>query len=62
MQESNFETKIEKAKEILEKLMSPEITLAQSVEAYESGMKELSEATKMLEEARIKINEIKTAQ
>ena len=51
--------KIEKAKAILQKLMNPEITLAESVKAYEEGIKELQEATKMLETAKLKINEIK---
>ena len=55
-----FEEKLENSKKILEKLMNPEITLADSVKAYEQGMKELSEAQKMLEEAQIKIQEIKT--
>ena len=55
----SFEQKIEKAKAILQKLMNPEITLAESVKAYEEGIKELQEATKMLETAKLKINEIK---
>lgn len=58
--ELSFETKLESSKKILETLMNPEITLEDSVKAYETGMKELSEAQKMLEEAQIKINEIKT--
>ena len=57
----NFEEKIERAKQILEKLMDPEITLAESVKAYEEGVKELSDATKLLEEAKLKINEIKAS-
>jgi len=55
----NFETKLDNAKEILETLMSPEITLENSVKAYETGMKELAEAQKFLEDATIKIQEIK---
>lgn len=55
----DFESKLQNAKEILEKLMNPEITLEDSVKAYEQGMKELSDAQKMLEDAQIKINEIK---
>ena len=58
---ASFEEKIEHAKKILEKLMDPEITLAQSVKAYEEGIKELNEATKLLEEAKLKINEIKAS-
>jgi exodeoxyribonuclease VII small subunit len=59
MAKENFEKKLENAKAILEKLMNPEITLQESVKAYEQGMKELSEAQKMLQEAQLKIQEIK---
>jgi len=37
-----------------------QITLQDSVKAYEKGMKELSDAQKMLEDAQIKIQEIKS--
>ena len=57
----DFEKKLESAKEILETLMQPEITLQNSVKAYEKGMKELNEASKMLEDAQIKITEIKAS-
>lgn len=57
---TDFETKLDSAKKILETLMNPEITLEDSVKAYEKGMSELTEAQKMLEEATIKINEIKS--
>jgi len=60
--EESFEEKLQKAKEILETLMSPEITLENSLKAYETGMKELSEAQKMLEDATLKIQEIKLSQ
>ncbi len=56
----NFESKLESAKKILKTLMNPDITLQDSVKAYEQGMKELNLAQKMLEEAQIKINEIKS--
>ena len=55
-----FESKLESAKKVLETLMNPQITLAESVKAYEKGMSELAEAQKILEEAQIKITEIKT--
>lgn len=55
----DFESKLQNAKKILDTLMNPEITLSDSVKAYEQGMKELSEAQKILEEAEIKITEIK---
>lgn len=60
--ESDFEMKLENSKKILESLMNPEITLEESVKAYESGMKELQEAQKILENAQIKIQEIKAKQ
>ena len=55
----NFEVKLESAKKTLETLMNPEITLQDSVKAYEKGMSELNEAQKILEDAQIKITEIK---
>ena len=61
MAKENFETKLENAKKILQDLMKPEITLQESVKAYEEGMKELQEAGKILEEAVIKIQEIKAS-
>lgn len=54
-----FESKLQNAKKILDTLMNPEITLADSVKAYEEGMSELSKAQKILEDAEIKITEIK---
>lgn len=57
----DFESKLDNAKEILETLMKPEITLQDSVKAYEKGMKELSDAQKILEDAQIKITEIKSS-
>jgi len=60
-QTQDFESKLDSAKEILETLMNPEITLQDSVKAYEKGMGELSKAQKILEDAVIKINEIKVS-
>ena len=54
-----FEAKLESAKKVLETLMNPEITLQDSLRAYEKGMSELASAQKILEEAQIKITEIK---
>jgi len=54
-----FESKLESAKKVLETLMNPEITLSESVKAYEVGMSELGKAQKILEDAQIKITEIK---
>ncbi|MDB2562907.1 exodeoxyribonuclease VII small subunit [Sulfurimonas sp.] len=61
MAKSDFETKLEGAKKTLEILMNPEITLQESVKAYEKGMKELHDAGKILEDAQLKINEIKAS-
>ena len=60
MAKQNFETKLDGAKKILETLMNPEITLQDSVKAYEKGMKELQDAQEILQDAQIKINEIKS--
>ncbi len=51
--EQSFEQKIAHAKEILEKLMDPEITLSQSVTYYKEGIRELQEATRLLENAKL---------
>jgi len=62
MAKEKFETKLTSAKKILETLMDPEITLENSVKAYEKGMTELNDAQKILEDAQIKIQKIKTGQ
>ena len=54
----NFEDKIKSAKELLEKLINPEITMSDSVNIYKNGMKELEEAQKLLEEAKLDFQEI----
>jgi len=59
MAKDDFENKIENAKKTLETLMNPEITLQESVKAYEKGMSELTKAQKILEDAEIKISQIK---
>ena len=57
----DFEVKLDNAKKVLETLMNPEITLQNSVKAYEKGMGELAQAQKILEDAVIKIKEIKSS-
>ncbi len=52
-EEQSFEKKIEKAKELLEKLSNPQITLSDSLDFYKNGIKELEEAQKLLEEAKL---------
>ena len=49
----NFEEKIVKAKEILEKLTKNDITLSDSLKLYNEGLKELEVAQKLLEEAKL---------
>ena len=56
---NEFESHLERSKEILEKLMNPEITMSESIQAYETGMKELQAAQEMLENAQIQVEEIK---
>ena len=58
----SFEEKLENSKKILEKLMDPEVTLEESVKAYDEGMKELQSAQKLLEDAELKIQTIKQNQ
>lgn len=55
----DFEQKLKEAKSVLEKLNSPDITLEASVDAYKKGVKTLKEATKMLEDAKLSIEETK---
>jgi len=52
-EELAFEDKIVKAKELLEKLSNPQITLSDSVDVYKNGIKELDEAQKLLDEAKL---------
>ena len=55
MKNETFEEKLEHSKELLEKLMNPEITLEESVKLYEEGLKNIKEAQKLIEEAKTKI-------
>ena len=57
----SFEIKLDNAKKILQTLMNPDITIENSVQAYENGMKELSKAQEILESSQLKINEIKVS-
>ncbi len=56
-EELSFEDELNSAKELLKELSNPEITLAKSVEVYKEGIKKLENATKMLEEAKLQIEE-----
>lgn len=59
---NDFESKIKKAKEILDELMKQDIPLAKSMELYKEGMKLLQEAQKMLEDAKVEIEKIGKSQ
>jgi exodeoxyribonuclease VII small subunit len=56
----SFETKIENAKKLLDKLIDPEITLQDSVKFYKDGMKQLQEAQKLLDEAKVEFEKLDT--
>jgi exodeoxyribonuclease VII small subunit len=55
----DFEQKLQEAKKILEQLNSQDITLQESVEAYKKGLEALKEASKLLENAKLTIEEAK---
>jgi exodeoxyribonuclease VII small subunit len=57
MKNNSFEDKIKLSKKILEKLMDPEISLEDGVKLYKDGIKELQEANKLLEDAKLTIDE-----
>ena len=61
MKNKSFEEKLEHSKELLEKLMNPEITLEESVKLYEEGLKNIKEAQTLIEEAKTKITVIEQA-
>ena len=54
----DFEKKLKEAKELLDKLNDPEITLYDSMEYYKKGIKLLNEAAKMIEEAKLEFEKI----
>jgi exodeoxyribonuclease VII small subunit len=54
----DFEKKLKEAKELLEKLNDPEITLFQAMEFYKKGIKLLEEASKMIEDAKLQFKEL----
>ena len=56
--EISFESKIEEAKKLLEKLIDPNITLSNSVEEYKKGMNELEMAQKLLDDAKLNFQQL----
>jgi len=61
MKEESFEKKLEDSKVLLEKLMNPDITLEESVKLYEEGLKNIKEAGKLIDEAKLKVTVIEQA-
>ncbi|HIP61359.1 MAG TPA: exodeoxyribonuclease VII small subunit [Sulfurovum sp.] len=62
MKTVTFEEKLDKSKELLEKLMDPEVTLEESVKLYEEGLKNIKAAQKMIEDAKLKVETIEKEQ
>ncbi len=58
MKQATFEEKLELGKECIEQLMNPEITLEESIAIYKKGLQIIKEAQEMLEEAKLKVEEI----
>ena len=50
---------LEKAKVVLNKLNSQEVTLKESLALYESGMRYLKDAQEILEQAKLQYQEFK---
>jgi exodeoxyribonuclease VII small subunit len=61
MKSKSFEEKLDHSKELLEKLMNPEITLEESVKLYEEGLNNIKEAQTLIGEAKTKITVIEQA-
>jgi exodeoxyribonuclease VII small subunit len=59
MKSATFEEKLELAKEYIDKLMDKEVTLEESIELYEKALVIITNAQNMLEEAKLKVEEIK---
>lgn len=57
-EEESFEIKLEKAKNILEGLSNPELSLADGMKKYQEGISILKEASKMIEEAKLEYTKL----
>jgi len=55
----NYEKKLNEARELLDKLNNPEITLYEGMQFYKKGIKILEEANKILETAKLEYEEMK---
>ncbi len=58
MKQSSFEDKLNLSKELIDKLLEPEITLEESIELYKKALATIDEAQKLLEDAKLKVEEI----
>jgi len=58
MKTETFEEKLAYSKVLLEKLMDPEITLEESVKLYGEGLKQIKEAQRLIEEAKVRVTVI----
>ena len=56
--DKSFEDRLKESKDLIEKLMSQDITLEESIALYKQGLESLNEAQKMLEEAKLKVEQI----
>lgn len=59
IEDSSFEARIAKAKEILDKLNAQNLSLKDGINLYKDGTKELEIAQKMLEDVRLEYQELK---
>lgn len=58
MKRRSFEEELEYSKEILDRLMNPEITLEESIKLYQEGIESVKRAQQMIEEAKLKVEKI----
>jgi len=59
MKEKDFEGSLKRAKEIVDMLVNPDITLNEGMKLYKEGMNEIKSAEKLLHKAKIEYEEIK---
>ncbi len=58
MKQKSFEENLELAKEYIDKLMSQDITLEESIDVYKKALSVITEAQNLLESAKLKVEEI----
>jgi len=58
LKHKSFEENLELAKEYIDKLLDPEVTLEDSVELYKKALEVITKAQNMVEEAKLKVKEI----